>query len=134
MKGGLDMDEKLKELFSKNLVEQLLAKGETQASMARYMKISSATASDWCNGRKMPRVDKIQTLCNWLGIELSDLLEEKKDVQTNGQEPEYYLDDETRELLQFLDENPEYKRILSSSRKLKPEDLMIIKAMIERMS
>lgn len=55
-------------------------------------------------------------------------------VPTNGQETEYYLDDETRELLQFLDENPEYKRILSSSRKLKPEDLMIIKAMIERMS
>ena len=128
------MDEKLKELFSKNLVEQLLAKGETQASMARYMKISSATASDWCNGRKMPRVDKIQALCNWLGIELSDLLEEKKAVPTNGQEQEYYLDDETRELLQFLDENPEYKMILSSSRKLKPEDLEIIKAMIERMS
>ena len=55
-------------------------------------------------------------------------------VPTNGHEQEYYLDDETRELLQFLDENPEYKRILSSSRKLKPEDLMIIKAMIERMS
>ena len=128
------MDEKLKELFSKNLVEQLLAKGETQASMARYMKISSATASDWCNGRKMPRVDKIQALCNWLGIELSELLEEKKAVPTSGQESEYYLDDETRELLQFLDENPEYKRILSSSRKLKPEDLMIIKAMIERFS
>jgi transcriptional regulator with XRE-family HTH domain len=128
------MDEKLKELFSKNLVEQLLAKGETQASMARYMKISSATASDWCNGRKMPRVDKIQALCNWLGIELSELLEEKKDVQTNGQKSEYYLDEETREMLQFLDENPEYKRILSSSRKLKPEDLAIIKAMIERFS
>lgn len=38
------MDEKLKELFSKNLVDQLLAHGETQASMTRYMKISSATA------------------------------------------------------------------------------------------
>ena len=128
------MDEKLKELFSKNLVEQLLAKGETQASMARYMKISSATASDWCNGRKMPRVDKIQALCNWLGIELSDLLEKKKDVQTNGQETEYYLDDETREMLRFLNENPKHKKILSSSRKLKPEDLEIIEAMIERMS
>lgn len=55
-------------------------------------------------------------------------------VPTNGQEQEYYLDDETREMLQFLDENPEYKRILSSSRKLKPEDLAIIEAMIERFS
>lgn len=55
-------------------------------------------------------------------------------VPTNGQESGYYIDDETREMLQFLDENPEYKMILSSSRKLKPEDLEIIKAMIERMS
>ena len=55
-------------------------------------------------------------------------------VPTNGQESGYYIDDETREMLQFLDANPEYKMILSSSRKLKPEDLEIIKAMIERMS
>ena len=44
------------------------------------------------------------------------------------------LDDEAREMLRFLNENPEYKVLLSSSRKLKPEDLDIIKAMIERMS
>lgn len=128
------MDEKLKELFSKNLVEQLLAKGETQASMARYMKISSATASDWCNGRKMPRVDKIQALCNWLGIELSDLLEEKKDVQTNGQESEYYLDEETREIVELMHKDPQYRTLFSASRKLSKEDLQIIMSMIERMS
>lgn len=128
------MDEKLRELFSKNLVNQLLAHGETQASMARYMGISSATASDWCNGRKMPRVDKIQALCTWLRIELSDLLEEKKDVQTNGQEEVYYLDDETREIVEMMHKNPELKVLFSASRKLKPDDLEIIKAMIERMS
>ena len=128
------MDEKLKELFSKNLVEQLLAKGETQASMARYMKISSATASDWCNGRKMPRVDKIQTLCNWLGIELSDLLEEKKAVPTNGQESEYYLDEEAREIVELMHKDPQYRTLFSASRKLSKEDLQIIMSMIERMS
>lgn len=128
------MDEKLKELFSKNLVEQLLAKGETQASMARHMKISSATASDWCNGRKMPRVDKIQALCNWLGIELSELLEEKKAVPTNGQEQEYYLDEETREIVELMHKNPQYRTLFSASRKLSKEDLQIIMSMIERMS
>lgn len=128
------MDEKLKELFSKNLVEQLLAKGETQASMARYMKISSATASDWCNGRKMPRVDKIQALCNWLGIELSELLEEKKAVPTNGQEQEYYLDEETREIVELMHKDPQYRTLFSASRKLSKEDLQIIMSMIERMS
>lgn len=55
-------------------------------------------------------------------------------VPTNGQEPEYYLDDETRENLRLLKENPKYKQILSSSRKLKPEDLEFIISMIERFS
>lgn len=117
------MDEKLKEIFSKNLVEQLLAKGETQASMARYMKISSATASDWCNGRKMPRVDKIQTLCNWLGIELSDLLEEKKAVPTSGQEPEYYLDTETIRIAQMIHENKELQLLFDEAKDADPSDL-----------
>ena len=128
------MDERLKELFSKNLVELLLAKGETQASMARYMKISSATASDWCNGRKMPRVDKIQALCNWLGVELSELLEEKKAVPTNGQELEYYLDEEAREIVELMHKDPQYRTLFSASRKLSKEDLQIIMSMIERMS
>lgn len=128
------MDEYLKEVFSKNLTRLLKEQDKTQADMKRYMGVSSSTASDWCSGKKIPRMDKIQSLCNWFGVELSGLLEPHEDVPTNGQENEYYLDDETREMLRFLDENPEYKMILSSSKKLKPEDLAIIKAMIERMS
>ncbi len=126
------MDEKLKELFSKNLVDQLLAHGETQASMTRYMKISSATASDWCNGRKMPRVDKIQALCSWMGIELSDLLEEKSDKTTK--QAEYYLDDEAREYAEFLHKNPEYKVLFDASRKVKKKDIEFVTEFIERMS
>lgn len=129
------MDEKLKELFSKNLVNQLLAHGETQATMTRRMKISSATASDWCNGRKMPRVDKIQALCNWLGIELSDLLEDKSDQdQNSGQVGEYYLDTEARELAEFLHKNPEYKVLFDASRKVRKEDIEFVRQFIERMS
>lgn len=126
------MDEKLKELFSKNLVNQLLAHGETQASMTRYMKISSATASDWCNGRKMPRVDKIQALCSWMGIELSDLLEEKSDKTTK--QAEYYLDDEAREYAEFLHKNPEYKVLFDASKKVKKKDIEFVTEFIERMS
>lgn len=129
------MDEKLKELFSKNLVDQLLAHGETQASMTRYMGISSATASDWCNGRKMPRVDKIQALCSWMGIELSDLLEDKSGkVRNSGQVEEYYLNEDARDLAEFLHKNPEYKVLFDASRKVRKEDIELVKQFIERMS
>lgn len=70
------MADTLIEVFSKNLRRWLSMEGRTQAELARYMKVSTATASDWCNGRKMPRSDKLQSICNWFGISLGDLLEE----------------------------------------------------------
>ncbi|MBR6350978.1 MAG: helix-turn-helix domain-containing protein [Firmicutes bacterium] len=68
------MDDELRKKFAENLRDALNRADKTQADMAKYMGISTATASDWFNGQKMPRVDKIQSLCNWLQIELTDLL------------------------------------------------------------
>lgn len=69
--------EDYKKIFSENLTYYLKLKGKTQADLYRYMNVSSATVSDWCNGKKLPRMDKIQSICNWLGLEKSDLLSEK---------------------------------------------------------
>ena len=122
-------------IIGANLKRLAWERKKTQADISRDLGISKATVSSWMNGTRIPRMDKIDMLCDYFSVKRSEIMEpHDEDVQTNGQETEYYLDAETRELLQFLDENPEYKRILSSSRKLKPEDLMIIKAMIERMS
>ena len=71
------MTDDIKIIFSRNLSNQLYEKNKTQADICKRLGVSSATASDWCNGKKLPRLDKIQTICNWLGIEKSDLLEEK---------------------------------------------------------
>ena len=71
------MDEQLRTIFSNNLKRLLARPGKTQSDMCKYMKISSATASDWCNSKKMPRADKLQSLCSWLDCELSDLISEE---------------------------------------------------------
>jgi len=111
------------EVFSDNL-DQLLAKQEkTQADLARYMKVSTATASDWCNAHKMPRVDKIKAIANWLHVSMGDLLEER-----------HYMDDESAELANFLRENPDYKVLFSAVQNVRPEDISFVKEMIERMT
>ena len=69
-------DEKLRTTFSNNLKRWLDKNDKTQADMCRFMGVSSATASDWCNGKKIPRTDKLGALCAWLEIELDDLLAE----------------------------------------------------------
>ena len=109
--------------------------GWTQEELAMKMGYKSKST---INKVEMGKVDvsqkKIPQYAKVLMTTEKYLMGWDEAVPTNGQKQEYYLDEETREMLQFLDENPEYKRILSSSRKLKPEDLAIIKAMIERFS
>ena len=36
-----------------------------------------STFSDWVNGKKYPRIDKIEMMANYFGIEKSDLVEKK---------------------------------------------------------
>ena len=124
-------NEELKQLFSENLRYWLKVKDKTQADLSRYMGVSSATASDWCHGNKMPRTDKIQSICSWLGLELTDLLEE---IDQDKKQTEYYLNDDARELAQFLFDNPDYKVLFDASRKVKREDIEFIKQMIDKMT
>ncbi len=75
------MEEKdLKRIFSKNLIYWLNERNKTQADLYKKMNVSSATASDWCNEKIIPRVDKLVIIADWLNIELSDLLENKKSI------------------------------------------------------
>ena len=125
-------DEKIRMIFGKNLKKWLHKREKTQADLCRYMGISSASASDWCNGHAMPRADKLNRLAHWLGIELNDLLLENSD--TSEAVPDYYYDDDARDLAQFLFENPEYKVLFDGLRKVKKEDLEVIKALLEKFS
>ena len=75
------MDDKIKDYFSNRLNYYLSQTGHTQSDLASFMKVSSSTASDWCNGNKIPRVDKLQSMCNWLGISMGDLLESKETLR-----------------------------------------------------
>ena len=118
--------EEIKKIFSKNLLYYLELDGKTQADLCKYMNVSSATVSDWCNGKKMPRMDKIQAICNWLRLEKSDLLEDKRNKASS-----YYLDDEARDLAEFLYANPEYKILFDATRNVKKDDIQFVKEMID---
>ncbi len=80
---GEDIQKELKKIFSENLIYWLQKREKTQADLYKKMNVSSATASDWCNEKKIPRVDKLVIIAKWLNIELSDLLEKKKHNDVN---------------------------------------------------
>ena len=72
--------QKQKEIFAKNLQYWCEKKGITQVNIVEEFNLPASTVSDWFNGKKFPRIDKIQMLADYLGILKSDLIEEKKQV------------------------------------------------------
>ena len=123
-------DELQKKIFSKNLNKYISMSGKKQNEIAADIKVIPQTLNSWCTGQAMPRIGKIQLLADYFGINKSDLLEEKEDIDEEG----YYLDDDARDMAQFMYENPDYKVLFDASRKVKKEDIEFVKEMIDRLS
>ena len=70
-------DDKTRRHFANMLTYYLAATNLTQADLARHMGVSTATTAKWATGQSIPRMDKIQSICNYLGVSKSDLLENK---------------------------------------------------------
>ena len=64
------------EIFSRNLRFYMEQRQKKQADLCKYLKVSSATVSDWCNAKKMPKTQRIGDIANWLHIEVTDLFDE----------------------------------------------------------
>lgn len=122
-------------IIGANLKRLAWERRKTQADISRDLGISKATVSSWMNGTRTPRMDKIDMLCDYFSVKRSEIIEPHDEaVPTNGQESEYYLDEETREIVELIHKDPQYRTLFSASRKLSKEDLQIIMSMIERMS
>lgn len=72
---SLSASQKQRELFAKNLQHFLDSKNKTRVDLAQELGVSSATTSDWLNAKKLPRINKIKHISQWLGISISSLLE-----------------------------------------------------------
>ena len=75
-----------KETFAKNLAKYLDRSGKSQREMADIMGVSSSTFNEWMKAKKYPRIDKIEFLANYFGINKSDLIEEKENKKISSDE------------------------------------------------
>lgn len=67
-----------KEVFSQNLKKYMALNGKSRKEVCEALGYSYFTFSDWVNGKKMPRMDKVEQLANYFGVKKSDLIEETK--------------------------------------------------------
>jgi transcriptional regulator with XRE-family HTH domain len=115
------MPDNAREIFVKNLRFLMDARGITQADICRELNVSSATASDWCTGKKYPRVDAMQRLADLLGVMFSTLT------------TEHGLQDyEDQQRLEALHQNPRLGMLFDRSRKMGSDDVEFMIQMADR--
>lgn len=69
-----------KEIFAKNLAFYLDKSGRDQKEVAEVVGVAASTFNEWMKAKKYPRIDKIEILANYFGIQKSDLIEDKKEI------------------------------------------------------
>lgn len=89
-----------KEVMAKNIKYYLRLNDVTQTDMCNTLGFKMSTVSDWLHARTYPRIDKIELMANYFGIEKSDLVEDK--------EPQHTLTSrDTKQIEKILNETKE---------------------------
>lgn len=63
-----------RDIFTKNLRLLMAKSGKTQKEISTAIGVSCPTFSDWCNGKKYPRIEKMELLANYFGVSVSELV------------------------------------------------------------
>lgn len=125
------------------------AKGLTQVELASKINSTKQSIYKYENNiiTNIPS-DKLEKIAECLGVSPGVLMG-WDNLRTNGKDIDhihpdfiykndkeqiksYYLDNEARELAQFLYENPDYKVLFDASKKVKKEDIEFVKQMLDR--
>ena len=110
-------------------------KGSSQDDIANKLGYKSfTTIQKWESGVSEPPLKALKKLSEIFNIDMNDLATKKLSTDTSSDNDVYYLDDDARDMAQFMYENPEYKVLFDASRKVKKEDIQFVKEMIDRMS
>jgi hypothetical protein len=74
-----------KKTMSNNLKKYLKINKVSRTQLSESLGISYSTISDWINGKSYPRIDKIELMANYFGINKSDLVEDHfEDIKPQG--------------------------------------------------
>lgn len=117
------MSDTAREIFVKNLRYFMEARGISQADICRELEVSSATVSDWCSGKKYPRIDAMQRLADLLGVRFSSLTTESG------------IDDyEDLQIIEAFHKNPKLRMLFSIQKDLRPKSLEAVTAIVKEIA
>ena len=104
--------------------------GLTQQEMADKLKISRSSIGMYENGEREPSFELLENIADYFNVDMNYLIG-KKELSENIPQG-YYLNEDAREMAQFMFENPEYKVLFDASRKISKEDIETVKAIMDK--
>lgn len=66
-----------KDIISQNIKHYMTELGKDRNQVCEDLDIKYSTFTEWVNGKKYPRIDKIEKLANYFGVSKSDLIEKR---------------------------------------------------------
>lgn len=73
-----------KEVMAKNIQYYMALNGKTRNDMCEALGVKYTTFTDWVKGNVYPRIDKIELMANYFGINKADLVEEHSNKPTSS--------------------------------------------------
>lgn len=108
-------------------VKQLcISKGTSLSKMEKEIGISSGASYKWKNSS--PSMEVLEKMSRYFGVSVDYILTGN---ESNTDTP-YYLNDDAREMAQFMFENPEYKVLFDASRKVSKDDIEVVKTLLDK--
>lgn len=104
--------------------------GLTQQQMAEKLGVSRSAVGMYENGEREPNFETLELIADTFNVDMNYLLGKKPTTEVIPNA--YYLNDDARDMAQFLYENPDYKVLFDASRKVKKEDIAFVKEMLDR--
>lgn len=117
-----------RETFAKNLKYYVDKSGRMQIEIAETVGVAKSTFTAWIKGDKYPRIDKIEMLANYFGIQKSDLIEEKL-----TEEKEKDNDDITNAIIRMRMNN-DFLDVVNSLYKLDDSKLELVRQFLHALS
>lgn len=119
-------DEEQRKVFARNLNDYIYKSGKMQKEVAQDLGISATTFNNWCVGKILPRVGRIQMLADYFGINKSDLVDDK------GETESYYISPETSRIAQEVLDDPNLRLLFEAAKGSRPENIRLAAEMLKR--
>ena len=73
-----------KKIFSKNIKKHMIRSGKDRKQVAEDLGFPYSTVTEWINGKKYPRIDRIEKLAEYFEVSKADLIEDFAEIKKDN--------------------------------------------------